>query len=185
MSEPIFGDRPHVELLQWLARGSLKQNLLRAIRLWAWLRVLYGDAKDRILLDRFTFADWRDTFFSPTHPKEAIPDLHDPCCACARTTADWLFDGSTGVAELEWQQTLQQHDAIPDAKLYNLLQQRLFAVTRRSLYADLQILVELGWLKRQGQSYCRVHDLPTRPIASSLEPVSVRATAYELSFRAS
>jgi len=33
-------DRPHVELLQWLARGSLKQNLLRAIRLWVWLRSL-------------------------------------------------------------------------------------------------------------------------------------------------
>lgn len=44
MSEQIFGDRPHVELLQWLARGSLKQNLLRSIRLWAWLRALYGDA---------------------------------------------------------------------------------------------------------------------------------------------
>lgn len=136
-----------------------------------------------MLSDPFTFADWRDTFFSPTHPKaEAIPDLHDPCCACARTTADWLFDTSTGVAELEWQRTLLQHDAISAAKLSSMLQKRLFAVTRRSLYADLQILVELGWLKRQGQSYCRVHDLPNRPIASSWEPVSVKPTANDLSF---
>ena len=58
MSLELFGDRPHVELLQWLARGSLKQNLLRAIRLWVWLRALYGDDKDGLLLnDPFTFAD--------------------------------------------------------------------------------------------------------------------------------
>jgi len=36
--------------------------------------------------------------------------------------------------------------------LDELLQRRLFAVTRRSLHADLQILTELGWLKRQGQN---------------------------------
>jgi len=51
--------------------------------------------------------------------------------------------------ELEWRQSLQQHDAIPDMALDELLQRRLFAVTRRSLHADLQILTELGWLKRQ------------------------------------
>ncbi len=30
MVKEVFRDVPHVELLQWLARGSLKQNLLRA-----------------------------------------------------------------------------------------------------------------------------------------------------------
>ena len=182
MSEQLFCDRPHVELLQWLARGSLKQNLLRAIRLWVWLRALYGDDKDCLCLNKpFTYTDWRDAFFNPTHPKgEAIPNLHDPSCACARTTADWIFDAKTGVLEPEWRQSLQQHDAIPDMALDELLQRRLFAVTRRSLHADLQILTELGWLRRRGQKYHRVHDLPTRPITVNSEPANARLNAYDL-----
>lgn len=184
MFEQLFSDRPHVELLQWLARGSLKQNLLRAIRLWVWLRALYGDDKDRLWLnERFKFADWRNAFFSPTHPKgDAIPDLHDSSCACARTTADWIFDATTGVSEPEWRQSLQQHDAIPDSTLDELLQSRLFAVTRRSLLADLQILTELGWLKRQGQNYYRVYDLPTRPVAGSSEASDARLNVHDLAF---
>lgn len=182
MSEQLFCDRPHVELLQWLARGSLKQNLLRAIRLWVWLRALYGDDKDCLCLNKpFTYTDWRDAFFNPSHPKgEAIPNLHDPSCACARTTADWIFDAKTGVPEPEWRQSLQQHDAISDMALDELLQRRLFAVTRRSLHADLQILTELGWLKRRGQKYHRVHDLPTRPITVNSELANARLNVYDL-----
>ena len=180
----LFCDRPHVELLQWLARGSLKQNLLRAIRLWVWLRSLYGDDKDTVYLNEpFTFVDWRDAFFNSTHPKgEAIPDLHDPACACAKTTAEWIFDPKSGVPASEWRQSLQQHDAIPDKVLDELLQRKLFAVTRRSLHADLQILTELGWLKRQSQKYHRVRDLPTRPVAVSSEPFNTRLNAYDLAF---
>ncbi|MHC5934116.1 hypothetical protein [Nostoc sp.] len=33
VSELVFQDIPHIELLQCLGRGYLKQNLLRAIRL--------------------------------------------------------------------------------------------------------------------------------------------------------
>jgi hypothetical protein len=52
---------PHIPLLQWLARGSLKQNLLRAVRLWVWLPLLYGE--DRLPLDDpFTFSQWRDAW---------------------------------------------------------------------------------------------------------------------------
>ena len=184
MSEQLFSDRPHVELLQWLARGSLKQNLLRSIRLWLWLWFLYGDDKDYLCLnDPFTFADLRDAFFSPTHSKgEEIPELHDPGCACARTTAAWLFDSKTGVPEPEWRQSLQQHDVIPEATLDELLQRRLFGVTRRSLSDDLRILTEQGWLKRQGQKYCRVLDLPTRPVSRSLELGSTKLSDYALNF---
>jgi len=33
-----------------------------------WLRSVYGD--DRLCLtEPFTYADWRDAFFNPTHPK--------------------------------------------------------------------------------------------------------------------
>lgn len=176
--------RPHIPLLQWLARGSLKQNLLRAIRLWVWLHVLYGEGKDRLpLANPFNFSEWRDGFFSPSHTKgEKVPDLHDSRCACAKTTAEWIFDRAIGVSEVEWRQSLQQHDAIADVTLDDLLQRRLFAVTRRSLYADLQILVELGWLKRRGQHYYRVQEFPTCPTNQLSESASARASAYALNF---
>ncbi|WP_331001484.1 hypothetical protein [Nostoc sp. WHI] len=58
MSELVFQDIPDVELLQCLGRGYLKQNLLRAIRLWVWLRSLYGDNQDRLVLDdSFSYAN--------------------------------------------------------------------------------------------------------------------------------
>jgi hypothetical protein len=54
----IFTDIPQVELLQWLARASLKQNLSRSIRLWVWLRSLYEKDQECIeLKDGFTLAD--------------------------------------------------------------------------------------------------------------------------------
>uniref|UniRef100_A0ACD5GWS4 Uncharacterized protein n=1 Tax=Desertifilum tharense IPPAS B-1220 TaxID=1781255 RepID=A0ACD5GWS4_9CYAN len=75
MRDPLFIEPPRVELLQGLARGSLKQNLPRAIRLWVWLRFLYGEeGLQTAFPDEFSFADWRTTFFTDTHPaNEGIP----------------------------------------------------------------------------------------------------------------
>jgi CRISPR-associated protein (TIGR03985 family) len=159
---PVFSDRPHIPLLQWLARGSLKQNLLRAIRLWVWLCALYGEEEKLSLGEPFSYASWRDTFFHSSHPKgEEIPPLHSRNCACAKTTREWLFNAQTGVSEIEWKRSLLAHDDIAD--LDQLLQRRLFGVTRRSLLADLQILTSLGWLKRQRQAYYRIYKFPDHP----------------------
>lgn len=181
MSEFIFNAPPDVELLQWLARGSLKQNLLRAIRLWVWLHFLYGDRHIRITLPQpFTFIDCRDLLLSETHPKnDTIPTRHDPNCICAKITADWLFDSTSGCVENLWRRSLQQHDHIP--KLDQLLQRRLFAVTRRSLQGDLHILSELGWLKRQGQQYWQVQQLPAFPRAE-FSSISTSRMSDELGF---
>jgi CRISPR-associated protein (TIGR03985 family) len=184
-----FTDFPQVELLQWLARGSLKQNLLRGIRLWVWLLSLYGESQYRSQLDDgFTLADWRKAFFSCTHPKgEAIPELHDPNCYCAKTTAAWLFDPEIGLGEREWKRSLLAHH--PISNLEELLQNRLFGVTRRSLQADLQILAELGWLQTRAQTYHRVKQFPSRPITITphhhelhfLNQVDLAAIAQNLS----
>lgn len=166
MSEQIFSDVPQVELLQWLARGSLKQNLLRAIRLWVWLRSLYGESQDQLFLeDGFTLADWKNAFFNSTHSKgEAIPEIHDLNCPCAKTTAEWLFNSKTGLNQEEWKNSLLSHVHI--SNLDEILQKRLFGVTRRSLQADLQILEELGWLENREQKYHRLQYLPFRPITT-------------------
>jgi CRISPR-associated protein (TIGR03985 family) len=161
----MFQDLPTVELLQWLARSSLKQNLARAIRLWALLCFLYGDESTAIP-ELLTYAEWRDRFFTSTHPaNDTIPTLHDAACRCHLTTADWLFNADSTLSPDDWLQSLRQHDACP-VHIDRLLQSRLFAVTRRTLAEDLQILVKLGWLKQQGQTYQRVQTYPTRPYAA-------------------
>jgi CRISPR-associated protein (TIGR03985 family) len=170
---PNFSDPPTIELLQWLARGSLRQNLSRAIRLWVWLQFLYGEELDEStpLSDPFTYADWRDAFFIASHPiGESVPPPHDRACRCTLSTADWLF--SNGMARSPWQRSLQQHAAQPE-DLEEILQSRLFGVTRRTLYADLQILCKLGWVQRQGHQYHRVKTYPARALATKTNASNV------------
>ncbi|MEA5573536.1 TIGR03985 family CRISPR-associated protein [Calothrix sp. UHCC 0171] len=181
MQEPYFLDIPHVDLLQWFARGSLKQNLPRAIRLWVWLRSLYGESRERLLLeDGFTYAQWRDNFFLPSHPKdESIPQSHDINCNCAKSTAEWLFSPKYGVSEDEWKHTLITHVEMIAKELDKILQQRLFGVTRRTLQGDLQILVDLGWLVYINHQYYRVREFPFYPVNNSEEKNQGKLLVYE------
>lgn len=183
MSDTIFHDPPHVELLRSLSRGSLKQNLLRAIRLWAWLRLLYSEHTRHQLAEPFTWADCRIAFFSASHPKgEQAPSLHDPHCICAKTTANWLFETQAEPNESQWRQKICQQVAIAGSQLDELLRQRLFGVTRRSLSSDLKMLAQLGWLQSVGQQYRRVTCFPVYPIADASTPPTLRANLYEFDF---
>ncbi|MDF0556432.1 TIGR03985 family CRISPR-associated protein [Kamptonema sp. UHCC 0994] len=180
MSDILFRAHPHIPLLQWLARGSLKQNLLRAIRLWVWLSTIYGDRQTSLDLDRpFTYYNWRDAFFTSSHPKgEAIPHLHDCHCPCAKTTADWLFNSQ--VSATQWRQALLAHDSVP--QLDQILSKRLFGVTRRTLQGDLEILTELGWLEYRQQCYHRVSQLPQYPEENHQDSAPIKSSQYPLNF---
>ncbi|MFN6569888.1 TIGR03985 family CRISPR-associated protein [Dendronalium sp. ChiSLP03b] len=182
MSELVFQEAPQVELLQWLARGSLKQKLLRTIRLWVWLRSLYGNRQERLALnDSFTYAEWRDAFFSPTHTKgEEVPSLHDPDCSCAKTTQQWLFNEQTGIVAHQWQESLMAHTGITDSR--KVLKRRLFGITRRSLQGDLEVLADLGWLVYKNEKYYRVSEFPQRPLTPKDEAESNKLGVYELNF---
>ena len=160
-----FSEAPDVLLLRSLTRGALKQNLLRALRLWVWLRILYADPDETrdCLPDSFTFAVWRTTFFSESHPAdEKIPPLHDRSCACARTTLDWLLLLAPELDLSAWKTSLRHHDCLPP-QLDTWLEQRLFGVTRRSLDEDLRLLANLGWVSRQKLHYQRVETFPDYP----------------------
>ncbi|MEH2283534.1 MAG: TIGR03985 family CRISPR-associated protein [Nostoc sp.] len=184
VSELVFQDIPDVELLQYLGRGYLKQNLLRAIRLWVWLRSLYGDNQDCVVLDdSFSYADWRNTFFSPTHPKgEEIPAIHDSRCPCAKTVAEWLFSEKAAIVASHWRKLILTHTGMDESELNTLLQRRLFGVTRRSLQGDLETLAKLGWLVYKYQKYYRVWEFPLHPITIKDEVSAAKVGAYELSF---
>jgi CRISPR-associated protein (TIGR03985 family) len=168
---PQFDASPDIALLQGLARGSLKQNLAKAIRLWVWLHILYGETS--AANEPFTFTDWRDTFFTATHPKGEQPNrLHDLTCNCNKTTQDWLLLFDANLLELE----LKRRQILTDEDVDVLLHRHLFAVTRRSLQADLYTLVELGWLQREGKQYERVEQFPAYPRSEGMTPVSVSYT---------
>lgn len=164
MSDVTFNLSPTVEVLQWLAQGSLRQNFLVSVRLWVWLRFLY-DEEGRSPPDPFTYAQCRDLLFTDRHPRDdTIPPLHDPRCRCAQTTSQLLF-GDVASDLATWRKATQPYFA--PAKLDALLKRRPFAITRRSLAKDLKLLVQLGWLEPVGQSYRRVKAEPELPIASS------------------
>jgi CRISPR-associated protein (TIGR03985 family) len=194
----IWHDPPSVPLLQWLARGSLKQNLLQAIRLWVWLHLLYGKPGIQVQLpDPFSYADWRDAFFSPSHPKrDEKPDTHDPHCPCAGVTAEWLFGdrlhptGYPAAPGGDWDQrsqdfiqALHDHDALPQNIEHLLFETRLFAVTGRTLRHDLQVLADINWLQPTGQAYQRVSEFPARPALSPEHTAALsRLAASDLEF---
>ncbi len=164
-----FSEEPDIPLLRSLTRGSLKQNLLRALRLWVWLRMVYAEPDEAMECppDPFTFAAWRTAFFSKSHPAgEKSPPLHDPTCACARTTHDWLLLLAPELNLSAWKNSLLHHDSLP-SQLDTWLKQRLFGVTRRSLDEDLRILTNLGWMHRQSFQYRRVEAFPDYPHTSA------------------
>lgn len=209
-----FQDTPSVELLQWLARGSLKQNLLRAVRLWVWLHTIYGDKTVKLdLPNGWSYSDWRPLFFRETHPQgEQIPTIHDANCACAKTVREWLFTSATGITPDEWIKAIKSHyrheqkqnnkkhsDKLSELEnaetellifdsqdkknkktLEQILDLRLFGVTRRTLQRDLEILAELGWLRYENQKYYNVTKFPSRPV-NNRENIPIKSD-YELNF---
>lgn len=161
---------PSAPLLQRLTQGAFRQHGLRSLRLWAWLRGLYGtpswvadaeeDSDERAMEPTtFTYADWRDRFFTVSHPKgEAVPALHDPHCRCSVLTCDWLTPVVSSLPE--WCDRLSEELNIEPDLLRSWLGQRLFGVTRRSLASDLHRLVDLSLLERQGRAFRLLPQLP-------------------------
>ncbi len=185
MSDTTFDFLPTVELLQLLARGSLRQNLPKAVRLWVILRSHYGGETDPLKLqlgETFTYSNWSQKFFTETdryHKDYTIPPNHDPQCPCAQTISHWLFDSDLGVDKEEWQQSFLKLYPMPQQDLERLLsagmipeekkgsnqkslpENRLFAVTSKNLQYDFNALVEMGWLRVQKVSQGKSKRLKT------------------------
>ncbi|MEQ8469145.1 TIGR03985 family CRISPR-associated protein [Coleofasciculus sp. E1-EBD-02] len=165
----MFNHPPTLELLQWLTRGSLKQNLARAVRLWVWLRLLYGQEGERLELpEPFTYAKWRDVFFTESHPKgEKVLYHADSRCPCRKTAASWLFAEGTGVEKPTWIRMIVRHTDWRRDAVEDWLNQPLFSLTRRMLAGDLQALTQLGWLRYRGRRYWRVQRFPSFSMVTS------------------
>lgn len=180
----VFDNFPSVALLQILARGSLKQNLPKAVRLWVILRSLYGGSNDPVYLnlpEKFTYKQWRNQFFiidnSKQHiDRDKIPSLHHKDCRCAIALADWLFNlelspaNMLHISEQEWKESFFQMYSLSENQLDTLLSSgsegRLFGVTGKNIQQNhFQTLMELGWLEwskndEGDDAYAKVKDVP-------------------------
>ena len=165
MTDNFFDEPPHIQLLQWLARGSLKQNLLKSLRLWVELKNLYGTEKEQFSpKDSFTYYQWRDSFFHPSHPKgEAIPGLHDPSCPCQKTVSTWLFQDQSSEFRANWEKALAPQ--ISPISIDVILKEQLFKMTRRTLQGDFYRLADLGWLIQNSRqkTFKKVSQFPSYP----------------------
>jgi CRISPR-associated protein (TIGR03985 family) len=185
MSDKTFDFSPTVELLQLLARGSLRQNLPKAVRLWVILRSHYGSETDPLKLqlgETFAYSNWSQKFFTETdryHKDYTIPPNHDPQCPCTQTISHWLFDSDMGVDAAQWQHSFLKLYPMPQQDLERLLsagiipeekkgsnqkclpEGRLFAVTSKNLQYDFNALVEMGWLRVQKVSQGKSKRLKT------------------------
>jgi CRISPR-associated protein (TIGR03985 family) len=165
----LFKDYPDCKLLQKLANGSLdqSQNLTRAIRLWALLRWLYSENSYTTLAGNFSYANWREAFFTATHKDEKQSDIlnhQDSNCACTKTTRQWLLELEVSIDE--WQNFLHTQIPIAESEIEKLLEDRLFAQVRKSLQSDFDLLVSRNYLQRiesntgRSKYYQRVEKLP-------------------------
>ena len=195
MPEEFWSELPEINLLQWLARGSLKQHLTQALRMWIWLRYFYG-VTSADLPEPFTYAQCRESFFAADHPgNDDKPAQHNELCPCTKTVAAWLFAPELHYTQAQWEAyataysnevaekqqqfiaALAQNDILPKQCDQFLDETRLFAVTRRALSGDLKRLQELQLLTSVGAAYSRVTDWPALPGI-----ITKSVTADELAF---
>lgn len=142
---------PNYKILQRLVNGALNQsqNLTTAMRRWALINwFFYGDSgenADLRLNVKLTFNECIQHLFEPDHPQgqflekvEFVSQHNNIKCRCNKTTQDWLnlYDFAVD----EWQQELEANLTIPKNIIAQVLQERLFAKTRRTLQTDINFL---------------------------------------------
>jgi CRISPR-associated protein (TIGR03985 family) len=187
----MFDVPPSVEFLTTLSRGSLRQDLSRAVRSWVILQSIYGGI-ELGLEPQFTYNQWRDLFFTQVdlhHKRDLIPTLHDPTCGCAVSLKDWLFHAEIGANESEWSRAFLQLYQLSQLELKQLVETgfsgsrdttsatgrkrlpegRLFAVTGKQLQKDFEDLAKAGWLiadAERSNTYMKVTQFPNALPAS-------------------
>lgn len=188
----MFDVLPSVEFLTTLSRGSLRQDLARAVRSWVILQSIYGGME--LGLERqFTYNEWRDRFFLDArqhHQRDRVSELHDPECRCAVSLKSWLFQAEIGADEEEWVRAFLQLYQMPQRELQQLLDTgfagsrdtvggtgrkplpdgRLFAVTGKQLQLDFAELAKAKWLithPERSNTYTKVTQFPTVSLSAS------------------
>ncbi len=180
-----FEHSPTVALLCHLVPGQSLKNplsLSKAIRMWVMLRSIYGHGSDPVycnLENSFSYANWRDAFFTDVpsfHQKFDSNTLNhsDPRCLCHKSIKDWLFKGYLREEEKQWHQDFiaacyLDQDAPVDSFLESLKlnsdvpanpkKNRIFACVAKTLKNNLKDLAELGYLDYEQTTFYKRDDI--------------------------
>jgi len=138
-------------LLRWLARRSLNKAPHRAARLWYLLQRLYGGDRPwcEELPQWWTYPELRDRLFAEAHPKGdelTVEEVRHRClardCICRVATRQVLQLTPAETVDLFGQMDIAAVLAAP-----------AFGTVHNSVRQDLKILVERGWLHKEGAAF--------------------------------
>jgi len=172
----MFDDSPSPALLQWLSGGQFASRWLRSLRLWWLLNQIYGVESHwaTALPQPFRYGALRDRLFAPSHGTDetrSASDLSAGCrgteCVCQRSLRHFLINSSLSQSLTAWVQDTAQRTGLAIATIEASLDRAPFAVTHRSLRADLALLATQGWLKpvsRKGYACLPQEQLPLPPL---------------------
>ncbi|MBD2426963.1 TIGR03985 family CRISPR-associated protein [Phormidium sp. FACHB-1136] len=166
-------------LLQWLSGSSLALRLRRTLRIWVWLRLIYGDGASPLadLPPIFRYGEVRDRVFAPSHPRDdraTVADMQHRCggsqCLCQTPTDTLLFQhhplSSAQRDQADWVAEMAALSGLTTEAVAAELRACAFATVHRTLRDDLTWLTKLGWLESAGRGLWRKkapQDWPTLP----------------------
>lgn len=163
-----FDYRPQPAVLQELSAGQLANRWQRAVRLWWWLRLLYGSSQTGrqpwcdTLPQPFRYGDVRSRLFAATHGQQdqcSLEILMTHCetqrktkksgaiCLCQRSLQSLLLAADPQLDVTAWMMEMAHYTGLDAIFWEGALEQAPFAVVHRSLRDDLKALVAQGWLR--------------------------------------
>ncbi|AGY58598.1 TIGR03985 family CRISPR-associated protein [Gloeobacter kilaueensis] len=152
----FFEYAPDAAVLDALAGGQLAGRMLRAVRLWWILRLLYGDGNHGSAPGNlFNAPRLMKCLYAPGHDwgeRRTSDGTSCPGCLCTLSLEALLHRFDADLPVETWCLEVSRRTGLAPELLRRYLKKRPFAIVARSLRDDLQHLCRLGWLQRDGAS---------------------------------
>jgi CRISPR-associated protein (TIGR03985 family) len=154
-----FSYLPTPRVLHWLSGGQLANRLLRSVRCWVWLSLIYGDRTTPTTLpEPFRYGDLRRIALAPSHPHDdtaTVADMNRQCqgshCLCQVPASELLFRRQPDLLPDDWIAEVSHLSGLSTTELEHQLGRCPFATVHRTLRDDLAWLAQRGWLTSAGR----------------------------------
>lgn len=167
---------PEASVLQWLADGQLVNRVVRSVRLWKLVDIIYNYERNGLarMPQEFSYGELRARLYASEHPQSDLvrarnisKNCPSPECICHKTLEEIVFEQDE-LQEKNWKQDIHQLTGFQDQQIATYLQQYPFATVHRSIREDLKQLVKQGWLKQINiGKYKLVSTLPQSPLKNT------------------
>ncbi|BAU44930.1 TIGR03985 family CRISPR-associated protein [Leptolyngbya sp. O-77] len=150
---------PTPAVLHWLSGGQLANRLGRSLRLWLLLDRLYSNpALQQALPQPFRYQQLCRLLYAPSHSwaetvsrQQITAYCQGTDCLCQQTASQLIFSHPNATAmqisPQAWGEAICHMTGLTASALEEELEKCPFAVTHRSLRADLDYLTQAQWLQ--------------------------------------